>query len=146
MLRSYGLTFLHSHSLPNLQDKLGVLIRNHTRCGQMKTLTTLAIIVIINFLFFSCSDENPIYPCLDNILNGGYWKLYNGEKLEGQCYDYINHSVWRGDDYFEYANSCIDMISIPQKCDGSPLTSSFSDPILDTFWRETVRIGIIAYK
>ena len=111
-----------------------------------RILTILIIIFFIKFLFISCTYDNPITPCLDNIFPDDKWKPYRGESLTGQCYWYINHSVWRGDDYFENGGTCVDMISIPQKCDGTFLCFSFSDPILDTFWRETNRLGIVAYK
>jgi len=89
-----------------------------------------------------CTYESPVTSCLK--LKGDL-RFYKGQKLEG-CYAYIALYKWREEDYFLGDGTCIDMISIPYRCDGTLLCSSFSDPILQTFFQEAVYVEIVAFS
>ncbi len=105
----------------------------------------LALILIVISVPFSCTYDYPLADCSKEALDKGDWIPYRGQKLPEHCHWLLFESEWRGEYYYESSGTCVDMISIPVRCDGNPLCLSFSDPVLDTFWRETSESKLIGY-
>lgn len=109
----------------------------------MKTKSYPAILVLISILLFcGCKYDNLLLPCLGHL--GDEWEAYRGEDLGYECIYYITEEIWRGETYYLEGCTCCDMISIPWTCGGTPLCTTFSDPILSTFFIEAQSQGIVA--
>src|SRR5688572_30573255 len=108
-------------------------------------LLIIFICLIISFLC-SCTYDKAFPDCTEHAIEGGNWERYHGEKLPPDCFWILLKTEWRAETYFDLSGSCVDMVSIPSRCDGTPLCFSFSDPILDTFRMEATEWEIIGIR